>query len=176
MASDYRLVGDRGAFLVAAEFAKRQWPAALTTAGTSRTDLLAQVGEAKLPAAIQVKTKSPRSKDFQPGGVRHPAPRWANEWVVLVALGDADDHRFFVVPRDVVVATVQAFLLAFKNPSRVVLGEQEYDGYRDAWDLLQKPSWQAPWRLPEWVFGFRDQMEWPPGHRGVPARAKIIDA
>jgi hypothetical protein len=175
MARDYRLIGDRGAFLVAAELAARQWPAALTTSGTSRTDVLAQVGDAKLPAAIQVKTKSPGSKVFQLGGVRDPAVPEANEWVVLVALSEGRDHRFYVVPRDVVVATVQAFDKAFKNPSRVMLGEQEYSRYEDAWELLEESSSRSPWRLREWVFQLRDKMNWPATHAGVPDETEILD-
>jgi hypothetical protein len=61
---DKRVTGDAGEFLVAAECALRGWPAALTSAGTTRTHLFAQVGEARLPVAIQVKTKSAGSKDF----------------------------------------------------------------------------------------------------------------
>lgn len=176
MARDYRLVGDAGAFFVAAQLAMRQWPAALTAAGTARTDVLAQVGHNGLPAAIQVKAKSHGSKDFQPGSVQEPASPGANEWVVLVALSDGPDHRFYVVPRDVVVATVAAFRLAFENPSRVVLGEQAFCGYRDGWDLLQEPSWRAPWRIQEWVFGLRDRMKWPEGHSGIPDETEILDA
>lgn len=176
MARDKRLVGDAGAFLVAAELAKREWPSALTTAGTARTDILAQLGkERKLPAAIQVKTKSAGSKDFQPGSVREPAARHANEWVVLVALEANAPHRFYVVPRDVVVATVQAIDLAFDAPSRVFLGEHEYHGYLEAWGLLEAPAWEAPWRLPEWVFGRRHSMRWPDHHGGVPEDTEIID-
>jgi len=174
MARDYRLVGDRGAFLVAAELARHRWPAALTMSGTSRTDVLAQVGNAKLPAAIQVKTKSPGSKDFQLGSVRDPAVAEANEWVVLVALSESCDHGFYVVPRDVVVATVQAFNLAFQNPSRVMLGEQEYSGYKDEWKLLDEPSSRSPWRLRGWVFQLRDKMEWPTNHDGVPDETDIL--
>ncbi len=168
MSRDTRLTGDAGAFLVGAELALRGWPAAPTTAGTTRTDLLAQVGEERLVAAIQVKTKSEQSKDFQPGGVREPAARQANEWVVLVALSNDRQHRFFVMPRDVVVATVQALNLAYSNPSRVMLNEGEFKDYADEWDLMQRPSWEAPWRLRGWVYDYRHQMVWPEGHAGIP--------
>jgi hypothetical protein len=168
MPRDTRLTGDAGAFLVGAELAQRGWPAALTTAGTTRTDFLAQVGEEHLAAAIQVKTKSARSKDFQPGGVVHGAAPQANEWVVMVALSEDRQHRFYVMPRDVVVATVQALKLAYNNPSRVMLNENEFKDYADEWDLLEHPSWEVPWRLRGWVYDYRHEMAWPEGHRGVP--------
>jgi hypothetical protein len=174
MSRDKRLTGDAGAFLVAAELALQGWPAALTAAGTTRTDVLAQVGQQRLPAAIQVKTKSAGAKDFQPSGVNSPAAAGANEWVVLVALADDRQHRFYVVPRDVVYATVQASHLSFG--SRVFLGEQEYAGYWNQWPLLERPSSAAPWRMKQWVFGWRDRMDWPDGHPGIPDDTEIIEA
>jgi len=171
MARDYRLTGDAGTFLVGAELALRGWPSALTTAGTTRTDVLAQVGARKLAAAVQVKTKSERSRDVQPGGVNEPAARLANEWVVLVALAENREHRFYVVPRDVVVTTVWASRLVFN--SRVVLDEGQYRGYEGFWEALEEPSWAAPWRLQEWVFECREKMTWPDGHSGIPADCEV---
>lgn len=127
-----------------------------------------------MPAAIQVKTKSPGSDDFQLGGISDPAVTEANEWIVLVALSADRDHGFYVVPRDVVVATVQAFNLAFENPSRVMLGEQEYSDYKGRWELLEEPSWRSPWRLRGWVFALRDKMQWPANHAGVPDETEIL--
>ena len=75
--------------------------------------------------------------------MRDPAAPQANEWVVLVALSKDRQHRFYVMPRDVVVATVQALNLAYKNPSRVMLNENEFKDYADEWDLMQRPSWEA---------------------------------
>jgi len=124
-----------------------------------------------LAAAIQVKTKSERSRDFQPGGVTDPAASQANEWVVLVALATDRNHRFYVVPRDVVVATVQASKLVFN--SRVVLDEGQYKGYLGCWDGLAEPSWVAPWRLQEWVVECREKMTWPEGHSGIPTDCEV---
>lgn len=168
MARNTRITGDAGAFLVGAELAIRGWPSALTSAGTARTDLLAQVGERRLPAAIQVKTKGERSKDFQPGGVSSPAAAGANEWVVLVALGPSARHTFFVLPRNVMFAAVKAANVALHHPPRLFLGPQEFDRYRDAWDLLEFPSWDAPWLLPSWMVRQRDQIQWPDDHPGIP--------
>jgi hypothetical protein len=107
--------------------------------------------------------------------VQEAAAKDANEWVVLVALSDQRAHTFFVVPRDVVVATVQAFQIAFDYPSRTSLGPQEYAAYKERWDLLERPSWAVPWMLPGWVLDYADQMEWPDGHPGPPPDAKPID-
>ena len=167
--ADSRLVGDAGTYLVAAKLALRGWATVLTTSGTWRTDLLAQVGDDHLPVAIQVKTKSPGSKNFQPGSISDPAREGANEWVVLVAL--ADDPRFYVVPRDIVVATVKAFDLAIGG--RVALGEQEFEAYQNEWSLLERPAWKHRWRLPQWVYERRDDMEWA-GHAGVPEDTEIV--
>lgn len=169
MARDTRLTGDAGAFLVCARLALKGWPAALTTTGTARTDILAQVGEARLPAAIQVKTKSASSRDFQLKGMVDPAAPLANEWVVLVALREDSRHSFYVLPRDVVVATVMALNLAFGNPSRVMLREDEFNDYADDWDLLRRPAWEVPWRVRQWVYDYREEMPWPDGHPGIPA-------
>ena len=179
MPVDTRLIGDRGTYLVAAELARHEWPAALTTTGTARTDLLAQVGDAKLPAAIQVKAKSGGSRDFQLQGVRDPAEKGANEWVVLVALAADHDHSFYVVPRDVVVAVILAFRDVYPRSSRVTLGEPEFEGYGrdDRWELLHHPSWEASWRVKRWVAERRDTLPWPDGRNRMSRKdVEILDA
>ncbi len=170
MARGSTVTGDAGTYLVAAELALLGWPSALTTTGTARTDLLAQVGARALPAALQVKTKGERSRDFHVA-VRKPAAPGANEWVVLVSLHADRDHRFFVVPRDVVVAVVKAHGVAFPDASRVLLGPAVFDGYENEWRLLEEPSSAAPWRIPGWVWRKRDEISWPDGHAGIPASA-----
>lgn len=114
--------GEAGTYLVAAQLALRGWPAALTTTGRPRTDVLAQVGNDKLAAAIQVKTKSEHSKGFEVTAIGSAAARYANEWVVLVSLAADGRHDYFVVPRDVVFATVQANRLVFDDPPRIRMG------------------------------------------------------
>jgi len=173
MLRDTRVIGDAGVFLVGAELALLGWPAALTSTGTARTDLLAQVGEGHWPAAIQVKTKSARSRDFQLKNIVEPAAPLANEWVILVALSDDRQHRFYVVPRDVAVATVKALNLAYENPSRVMLREEEFMAYAGDWDLLRRPAWEAPWRVREWVDAYRHEMTWPEGHAGIPESREV---
>jgi hypothetical protein len=116
---------------------------------------------------------SHRSKGFEVTAIGTAAAKYANEWVVLVSLAPDGRHEFFVVPRDVVFATVQANRIAFDDPSRIRMGPEEYANYRDAWELLQRPSWQAPWHLRAWVFKWRDRMTWPEGHSGVPEDTEV---
>jgi hypothetical protein len=157
---------------VAAQLALQGWPAALTTTGTPRTDLLAQVGD-KLAAAIQVKTKTEHSKRFEVTAIGSAAARYANEWVVLVSLAADSQHEYFVLPRDVVFATVQANRIVFNDPPRIRMGPEEYAHYRNEWNLLQTPSWEAPWHLRAWVFNSRDRITWPDGHPGVPEDTEV---
>src|SRR4051794_15379032 len=126
MARATATTGAAGAYFVAGNLALRGWPASVTYGNTPRTDVLAQIGA--LPVAIQVKTKSERSKDFQLGGIGDFSPPGANEWVVLVALRADAVPDYFVVPRDHVRATVEAFDLLVRS-SRVTLGEQEFPHY-----------------------------------------------
>ncbi|MGH2946078.1 MAG: hypothetical protein ACRDPC_07450 [Solirubrobacteraceae bacterium] len=80
------------------------------------------------------------------------------------------------MPRDVVFATVQANRIVFNDPRRIWMGPEEYEWYRNRWDLLQAPSWNAPWHLRPWVLNSRGSMTWPDGHGGVPAHAEVHHA
>ena len=64
-------------------------------------------------------------------------------------------------------AAVKAANVAMHNPSRLFLGPQEFEGYRNTWDL-EVPSWEAPWRLPPWMVRQRDKVRWPDDHPGIP--------
>ena len=138
-------------FLVAAELARHGWPASVTYGNTPRTDVLGAVGARQIPVAIQVKTKGERSRDFQLGGVAAGSPRGVNEWVVLVALYVAAPADFYVVPRNHVAATVLAVLEDRPGNTRGMLGPQEFEGYRDEWELMERPAEQVPWRGQGWV-------------------------
>lgn len=169
------MTGDAGTYLVASQLALRGWPVSLTTAGTTRTDLFAQVGSRLLPAAIQVKTKSHNNKRFEPTSVDGTAAEGANEWVVLVALArDRLAHEFYVVPRDVDVATVLTHRLKGMGP-RVWLGPEEYAFYRGQWDLLELPSWQAPWRVRSWIVNDLGNLPWPDDHAGPPRDVAVYE-
>lgn len=122
--------------------------------------MLAQVGERQLPAAIQVKTKSERSKDFHLRSVRERSAEEANEWVVLVSLAMDGDHDYFVVPRDHAWATVEATL---PENGRGLIGPQEFPSYRDAWHLLEYSARDAPWMVEQWVYDSWMELPWPEG-------------
>ena len=81
------------------------------------------------------------------------SPEAADEWFVLVTAGEPP--AFNVVPRNHVVAAIRVFQAiqdAQQKPwSRKLLGEQEFDRYRGAWDLLECPAFEADWRMPPWV-------------------------
>jgi hypothetical protein len=159
MARDTAATGAAGAYFVAGQLALRGWPASLTFGNTPRTDVLAQVGANRLPVAIQVKTKSEHSKDFQLGGISDYSPRGSNEWVILVALREAGGPDYFVLPRDHIRATVEAFELEIGG--RNFLGEQEFSAYKDRWDLLEHPAWEAEWKVEDWVRKAAKGEGWP---------------
>lgn len=153
--------GVAGVFAVCAHLASLGWYAATTLGNTPRTDVLAQVGEDLLPAAVQVKTKSAHAKDFQPK-VTGYSKEWANEWAVLVALSDDGAPDFYVMPRDHLVACVRAFENAIGG--RIFLGAQEFDSsYMNKWGLMEQPSWHIDWDLlPDWVKEAADGETWAP--------------
>jgi len=85
---------------------------------------------------------------------------------VLVSLAaDEVHHTFYVVPRDVVYATVRAHQISPAKPP-VRLGPVEYAFYEDRWELMEQPSWAAPWRMRPWVQRALPRIEWPDGHGG----------
>jgi len=164
MARGTAATGAAGAYFVAGQLALRGWPASPTFGNTPRTDVLAQVGANRLPLAIQVKTKSEHSKDFQMGGISDYSPPGANEWVVLVALRDCASPDYYVIPRDHARATVEAYELNFGG--RIFLGEQEFSAYKvcrekDRWELLAHPASEAEWEVEDWVRKDAKGVGWP---------------
>lgn len=150
-----------GELFVCAELTNRGWPASLTPQNTARIDVLAQLGDEALPSAIQVKTK--KSGDFHVGASTRFSRRFANEWAILVALRDDAKPDYYVMPYDVFFAHVSALEVAIPGNKRALLGEQEFSEsvYLNAWNLLDSPSWEAPWDMLKWV---RDAMAtdtWP---------------
>jgi len=106
-----------------------------------------------------VKTKSEHSKDFQLGGINDYSSPDSNEWVVLVALHEAGSHDYYVIPRDHARATVEAFELEIGG--RNFLGEQEFSAYKNCWDLLEHPAWEAEWKVEDWVRKAAKGVGWP---------------
>jgi len=140
---------------------------------------------------IQVKTKSWVRVPKWHMGSHWMAPAASDrEWYVFVWL--ATDARMrprcFVVPRDHATAGAyvghQAWLTDPGVPpgkrntpvSRVMAGVDLWEGYEEAWDLLDQPTGEAQVRLPEWVRRMIDEPriefpDWHPwrGPTGVPA-------
>ena len=112
-----------------------------------------QVGEDLLAAAIQVKTKSENQKDWRLAkGISDASPPGANEWVVLVALHHDAVADFYVVPRNQLRGYVVAAPLGKSSNTWGALGPQEFPGYRDQWELMERgPAQDAPCLAERWV-------------------------
>jgi len=150
------LVGSAGLFAAAAELARWDWLVSPTFGNAKRTDLLAQHTAIQRTAAIQVKTRA--RGDFQLDVFDH-APPDANEWVVLVTLGERGTQPAFnVVPRNHVCLVVR-MVAALKESEgkswpRKVITEREFARYRGCWELMTAPAEEAPWMLRQWVFDY----------------------
>jgi len=148
------LVGSAGLFAAAYELARRDWLASPTFGNAARTDLIAQHTGTQLATAIQVKTRT--SGDFHLD-VSEASSAEANEWVVLVSLGEVDTRPAFnVVPRNHVCLLVRVLGAIFESQGRSwprkLIGEHEFERYRGTWELMLRPAAEAPWMLPQWVF------------------------
>ena len=80
--------------------------------------------------------------------------------MVLVALLGADAADFFVVPRDHVCGSVAAVMHALPKNARGSLGPQEFENYKDRWDLMERPAQDAEWLVPPWVTDTLKGMKW----------------
>lgn len=145
--------GATGAFLVAAELSRRGWPASVTHGAAPRTDVLAQVGDDLLPAAIQVKTKGENEKDWRLAkGISDASPPGANEWVVLVALRHDVQADFYVLPRNQLRGYVVAAPLGKSSNTWGALGPREFPRYCGQWELMEQGAAQdAPCLVERWV-------------------------
>jgi hypothetical protein len=179
--TDRAVTGATGAYFVAGELSQRGWLASLTRANAPRTDILAQLLDPPVMAAIQVKTR--RSGDLQIGiGGERPALPGANEWYVFVALRPAGERAdFYVVPRDHVAALVYVGFWLWiadtplgksRNPAGTArtCSPEEFWGYREGWHLLEKPASEAPWLLDDWLWDEEPRVGLPDGHPGLGPR------
>ena len=178
---DRKLRGSAGEHLVCGVLAQFNWAAALTREGVARTDVLAANAETGRTVSLQVKTtwvKTGRLANWLLGNVLlSTAP---SEWYVMVKLeGPAPAHcRYFVVPRDHVAA---ASWISHQNwltdPSaapgtrnapqaQARVDETVFVGYENRWDLLNKPTDDAPVLLPSWcrTRALEKRVGLPPGH------------
>jgi len=157
------LVGSAGLFAAAHELARYDWLISPTFGSAARTDLLGQHTETDLTAAIQVKTRT--RGDFHLN-VSDQAPPGANEWVVLVSLGQRGTRPAFnIVPRTHVCLVVRVFGAILEGQGkpwpRKLIGEHEFCRYRGAWETMSRPAEDAAWMLPQWVFDWLPQYPQP---------------
>jgi hypothetical protein len=156
------LVGSAGLFAAAYELARLEWLVSPTFGNAARTDLLVQrTTEPRLTAAIQVKTRT--SGDFHLD-ISDGSPPEANEWVILVSLGNADERPdFCVMPRNHVCTLVRVLGGILKSQGkpwpRKLIGEDAFHDYSEKWELMKAPAGEAPWWLPQWVFDGRHLAE-----------------
>ncbi|MGH9621353.1 MAG: hypothetical protein ACRD45_16830 [Bryobacteraceae bacterium] len=155
MGRETDLLGLAGVHLVAGRLCLRGWQVASTARGAPRTDLLAQRVDGS-SCAIQVKTRS--SGDFHVGkGALEAATGEADEWYVLVNCPTPAAWPVFnILPRNHLVAVARVFQAICDSQGkawkRKVLGEQEFAGYRDRWELLDTQAARIrECHLPRWV-------------------------
>ena len=162
---DTKMTKSAGEHWVCSVLSRLNWGAALTRDGLERTDILAvRADDSRQMIEVQVKTATGATdKTSWPLGSKSQlASRTDREWFVLVALpADVKQApRSFVVPRDVVAAAAwishQDWLTspdaepgkrnAPVDRSRVLL--PIWASYEDRWDLIDKPTTDAPVLLP----------------------------
>lgn len=183
MAVDTKQTKSIGEHWTASELARRDWAPALTRDGLERTDILAvrTVGE-RLQIEVQVKSaRSAGPRTSWPLGTKAQQPPLHDfEWFVMVA-ADADvtkPLRGFVVPRAHVAAAAWiAHMEWLTDPdaepgkrnagvdrSRVFL--PDFAGYEGRWDLLDRPTTEAPVLLPSRFhdLALLDRVGLPPEH------------
>lgn len=169
-----QLVSVAGEHHVASELSRREWKVALTYRNMQRTDLLAEHSKSGRGISVQVKTKGGRS--WRIGEVApEPSREGVEEWWVFVDLspGLAAKSESYVLPRDHVSALVHVQLGLPKGKTSFV-NVADIGEYRDAWPLLEQPSVDVPWRLPEWVWEWVAETGLPNGHRGLGDRAASV--
>jgi hypothetical protein len=103
-----------------------------------------------------------------------------NEWFLFVKLHEEFTRQtYYVEPRDVVAAAVFANHRDWlarpgrngkphrDNPMRQ-LRTKHLDGYREQWDLLRRPTHDAPLLIHEDYHAIVARRGFPPGHPGWP--------
>lgn len=173
------LTGAAGEYFVAAELSLQGWLATVTIKNAPGTDVLAQRVLTGQVVAIQTKTAS-FGNQFQLNAKAEMPATTENEWFVFVKLHEELTRpTFYVVPKDVVAASVYAQHREWlSRPGRKgqphrdsamrQVRAKHIDGYRERWDLLDKPTSEAPLLVHEWYREVVTQFGFPPGHPGWP--------
>lgn len=154
------LTGAAGEYYVAAELSRLGWSASITPKGVQRSDVLAQHVETRTVVAIQVKTARAGTNFRLNKKLELPAGE-ENEWIALVALREsAARAEFYIVPRNVVAAFIyvdhRVWLATpgkggqpHKDNEQRNIDVSDVAAYRDRWDLLLRPTSEAPCALPD---------------------------
>lgn len=188
MPSARGLIGAAGEYYVAAELSRRDWLATVTIKNAPGTDVLAQRLDRRRIVAIQTKTAS-RGSNFRLVQKDEAQGERDNEWYVLVGLrSEVERPSFFILPRHVLGALTylqhRDWLLNINlvhRPARP--GHQRRDSeqrniragwieqYRDRWDLLEEPSWDAPYLGDPLFLELEGSIKMPDDYRSLaPAR------
>lgn len=161
--ADTKLVKARGEHWVCAVLAGLGWSVALTRDGLERTDILASDGASGWLIEVQVKAASHMPKpNWRVNTKAQKLARTDREWFVFVALAqDAwGTNRGFVVPRDHVSAAAWIQHQHWLTEPGVEPGKRNTSieqarlhattlaGYENRWDLLERPTTEAPTLLP----------------------------
>lgn len=173
-----------GEHWVCSVLARYGWAAALTRDGLERTDILAvqASGSPRLPIEVQVKALNdvgPRSS--WPLGTKSQQPALSDyEWYALVLLGKdpLTAPRTFILPRDHVAAAAWIRHMEWLTDPTVPSGQRNVgpdrsrveiyviEAYEDRWDLLNRPTSEAPVLLPAHFrqLALTERVGLPPGH------------
>ncbi|MET7989253.1 hypothetical protein [Streptomyces sp. NPDC005281] len=162
---DTKMTKSAGEHWVCSVLASAGWGAALTRDGLERTDILAvRADGTRRMIEVQVKTASPMPRPNWRCGTKTQLPSLSDrEWFVFVALRPMPGQApaSYVIPRDHVWAAAWMEHQAWLTEPGVPPGKRNtgfdqarvyaptWEGYRDAWDLLEQPTLQCPIRLPQ---------------------------
>lgn len=178
---DTKLVKARGEHWVCSVLAGVGWSVALTRDGVERTDILAAHSETARMIEVQVKAASYAPKpNWRMNKKAQQFARSDREWFVFVALDESPwgANRAFVVPRDHASAAAWIHHQHWLTDPGVPAGQRNtgldqarvpadtFKGYENRWDLLQRPTTDAPVLLSPSLraFAFEPRVGLPPGH------------
>ena len=163
--ADTKLTGSAGEHWVCSVLAARGWTVALTRDGIAHTDILAvHPGPPRIPIEVQVKTASYGTGNWRVNRkAQEPSVPQVNEWFVFVQLAEPSwaSPTAYVVPRNHVRAMAHIAWLKYRtdpslptatlakrnadlNDTRLH-ADPELHGYKNRWDLLSRPTNEAPW-------------------------------
>jgi hypothetical protein len=182
--SDLKLIKLAGEHWVCSVMAGHGWGVALTRDGLEHADILGVHSSTRRMVEVQVKTASFRPRpSFRLNSKAQEVSKSDHEWFVLVALDESPSKgaRGFVVPRDHVSAAAWIAHQDWRTDPTALPGKRNagldqsivqatvFAGYLDRWELLLKPTREAPVLLPPRYrdMAMEDRVGLPPGHPWV---------